>query len=57
MGINALQELEVKADAVDWRRGSRHVWYVLFSVAGFTEQLRGLAAAREDIFLFDDSQK
>ncbi|MCI9319250.1 MAG: ATP-binding protein [Lachnospiraceae bacterium] len=57
VGINALQELEVKADAVDWRRGSRHVWYVLFSVAGFTEQLRGLAAAREDIFLFDDSQK
>lgn len=56
VGMNILQELEIKADAVDWRRDSRRVWYVLFSVAGFTEQLRKLAAERKDVFLFDDSE-
>lgn len=55
VGVNILLELERKTDSVDWRKNNRHVWYVLFSAAGFTEELTALAAARNDLFLFDET--
>lgn len=54
VGIHVLHRLEVKSRSVDWRKGSRHVWYVLFSASGFTEELISLAKAREDVLLIDE---
>lgn len=54
VGVNILHELEGKADSVDWRKKNRQVWYVLFSAAGFTEDLKTLADTRNDLYLFDD---
>ena len=48
-----LYALEVKAKAVDWHRGSRREHYALFSVSGFTDELRALAETRGDILLSD----
>lgn len=55
VGVNILLDLEEKTGSVDWRKKNRHVWYVLFSAAGFTEELKAIAAARNDLFLFDES--
>lgn len=57
VGANVLRDLEKKADAVDWNRGNRQLWYVLFSTSGFTEELRQLAAQRKDVLLVDDGDK
>lgn len=51
VGANILRELEKKAAAVNWHKDSRKLWYVLFSVNGFTEELRELAKQRNDVFL------
>ena len=53
VGTNVLYALEVKAKAVDWHRGSRREHYALFSVSGFTDELRALAETRGDILLSD----
>ncbi|HCT92445.1 MAG TPA: ATPase [Lachnospiraceae bacterium] len=54
MGINILQELEQKAEQVNWQKQNRRIWYVLFGAAGFTEELKSLAAERGDLLLFDE---
>lgn len=54
VGANILWELERKADSVEWRKKDCRVWYVLFGAAGFTEELREIAAGREDLLLFDE---
>lgn len=51
VGINILDALENKASLVDWRRQNRKVWYVLFSINGFTDDLVRLAESREDVLL------
>ena len=56
VGANVLRELEKKADAVEWNRSNRHLWFVLFSISGFTDDLLQLSAQRNDILLVDDSQ-
>ncbi len=55
VGINIFRELEQKSGSVDWQKQNRHVWFVLFSSAGFTEELKELAAKREDLLLFDET--
>lgn len=55
VGINILLDLERKTDSVNWRKKDRHVWYVLFGAAGFTEELKTLAATRNNLFLFDEA--
>lgn len=52
--VNVLRTLETKAKAVAWERDSRKVWYVLFSMSGFTNELTRLAAGRADVLLCDD---
>ncbi len=52
--ITVLQELEKKASYVDWRRGHRHIWYVIFSTGGFTDKLKALAFQRKDLLLLED---
>lgn len=55
VGVSVLRSLEAKACSVDWKRNDRRVWYVLFSVSGFTEELTQLAKTRSDLLLCDDS--
>ena len=51
VGLNVLTALEQKAKFVDWHKHNRKVWYVLFSINGFTEDLKELAKTREDLRL------
>ena len=51
VGVDVLRSLEAKTNAVSWERNGRKVWYVLFSVSGFTDELKALAAARDDVML------
>lgn len=51
VGINVLRKLEEKASLVDWRKGSRKEWFVLFGINGFTEDLKALAQERDDLLL------
>ncbi len=52
--MDVFRNLEKKAGSVPWRRERRNVWYVLFSAAGFTVELKELAAGRDDLLLFDE---
>ena len=54
VGVSVLRDLEAKTVSVPWERNDRKVWYVLFSVSGFTEELEALAETRADILLCDD---
>lgn len=51
VGANVLTHLEQKAPSVKWRNNARNVHYVLFSASGFTEDLKTIAATREDVLL------
>ena len=53
--MNILHELEQKAERVSWNKDRRKTWFVLFSMGGFTDELRQLAEARSDLLLVDDS--
>ena len=52
VGVSVLRELEAKAKMVSWEKEKRKTWFVLFSVNGFTEDLRAEAAARTDLRLY-----
>lgn len=54
VGASVLRDLEAKADTVAWQRNNRKVWYVLFSVAGFTDELMKEAESRADLKLFSE---
>ena len=51
VGINVIKSLEEKAEMVEWNKNNRHIWYVLFSINGFTSELEELANQRDDIVL------
>lgn len=51
VGSNILYALEQKAAAVEWRKDRRHTWLILFSAAGFTDELKELAKSRSDLIL------
>ncbi len=53
VGVNVLRNLESKTSVVKWNNDQRKVWYVLFSAAGFTEELQAEAAQRPDLLLID----
>lgn len=53
VGASVLRNLESKTSAVKWNNDQRKVWYVLFSAAGFTEELQAEAARRTDLLLID----
>ncbi len=54
VGINVLRDLERKAALVDWKKGSRKDWFILFSASGFTEDLKALAKSRDDLLLVEE---
>ena len=51
VGVHVLRELEAKAKTVSWEKEKRKTWFVLFSVNGFTEELRAVAETRTDLQL------
>ena len=51
VGMNVLQSLERKAALVHWREGQCKVVYILFSIHGFSEELRQSAKLRQDVIL------
>lgn len=55
VGANVLRTLEEKVAHVPWERDTRADSFALFSVSGFTDELRRIAAARGDVLLVDDS--
>lgn len=57
VGVNVLRALEEKESNVSWKKNNRQVWYILFSASGFTDDLKKLAETREDLILWDDSQR
>ena len=54
VGISVLRSLEAKAKTVSWEKGKRKTWLVLFSVNGFTEELRAVAETRTDLQLCEE---
>ena len=54
VGISVLRSLEAKAEMVAWEKGKRKTWFVLFSVNGFTEELRAVAETRTDLQLCEE---
>lgn len=52
VGIDVLLALEEKAKSVEWNQKSHRQWYVLFSINGFTDDLKNLAETRNDILLW-----
>ena len=55
VGANVLRTLEEKVACVPWEKDARANAFALFSVSGFTDELRQIAAARDDVLLADDS--
>lgn len=51
VGSNILYALEQKAATVEWRKDRRHTWLILFSAAGFTDELKDIAKSRSDLIL------
>jgi AAA+ ATPase superfamily predicted ATPase len=52
VGTDILDNLERKAKLVDWRKGERKEYFVLFSRSGFTANLEKLAGERRDLLLW-----
>jgi hypothetical protein len=52
VGTDILDNLERKTKLVDWRRGERKEYFVLFSRSGFTANLEKLAGERGNLLLW-----
>jgi len=52
MDTNVFFRLQEKKNAVNWKIGLRNEHFVFFSISGYTEQMKGLAAERANVFLF-----
>ena len=53
VGANVFFDLEEKGNQVTWNRDDRKTYYILFSVAGFSDELKALASTRTDILLYE----
>lgn len=56
VGVGVLRDLEAKAKSIPWEQAHRTVWYVLFSAAGFSEELKTIAESRADLLLCDEQR-
>lgn len=50
-GPAVLRELERKSRLVDWKNGQRRDHFIIFSIGGYTEELKALAKTRKDLLL------
>lgn len=51
VGLDVLEHLKQKSQNVKWNRDSRHEYYILFSIHGFTKELETYAAQHNNILL------
>jgi hypothetical protein len=51
MGAGVLRDLEQKTDAVPWKKETRRNYFVLFSIGGFSGELKVIAESRGDVLL------
>lgn len=51
VGVDVLRNLEQKAKQVEWKRGMRKDYFILFSVNGFSDELTELSKARNNLIL------
>ena len=51
MDSKIFYQLREKANAVDWNKETRREKYILFSVNGYTDELKKLAKTRDDLIL------
>lgn len=51
VGVDVLQNLELKAEQFDWQRGARKDYFILFSISGFSDELTELSKTRDDLLL------
>ncbi|NTV41217.1 MAG: ATP-binding protein [Candidatus Moranbacteria bacterium] len=56
VGTNILRELESKAKFVQWGKGKRKEFFVLFSKGGFTDDMKKLAKERKDVILVEGNK-
>ncbi len=52
--VSVLRALEAKAQTISWEKDKRKLWYILFGVSGFTDELKKIAASRDDVLLCDE---
>jgi AAA+ ATPase superfamily predicted ATPase len=50
-GLELLKALEEKAPEVSWKKEQRRNYYILFSISGFTGELRAASEERKDLLL------
>jgi len=55
VGINIFLDLKKKAKSVQWHRGRRKEYYILFSKSGFTKDMKELAK-KEKVFLVEQNK-
>lgn len=51
MDVSAFYALKQKAKVVEWKNDIREEKYILFSITGYTEELKELAKTRNDLIL------
>ncbi|WP_202108700.1 ATP-binding protein [Succinivibrio dextrinosolvens] len=51
VGANILSQLEHKTTFIDWHKDSRKNIYIIFSINGFTDELKAVAKDRDDVML------
>lgn len=51
VGTNILSQLEHKTTFIDWHKDSRKNIYIIFSINGFTDELKAVAKDRDDVML------
>lgn len=53
LGVDVLTDLEEKSRRVKWGDPDRAEYFVLFSIAGFSDALREIAEQRPNVLLFE----
>lgn len=56
VGTNVFRELREKAKYVQWGRGKREEYFILFSKSGFTPDMKKLAKEQDGIFLVEKNR-
>jgi hypothetical protein len=51
MDVNVFYDLKEKSKLVDWKNNDRKEKYILFSINGYTEELKQLEKSRNDLIL------
>lgn len=51
MDVKTFYDLKEKAKQVEWKKEDRNEKYILFSINGYTKELKELAIARDDLIL------